>query len=520
MALFPTGGRARQGLALAALVAGVVVLGNGRSIAKAPLPRIDSLTYLGAFDVPPGQFGTSRFEPFSYGGSAIGYNAANNSLFVVGHVQDQLLAEISIPSLGGTATVLQNFVDPTAGRINDINPTDPNSKRIGGTLVFGSNLIVSAYSYYDGNGTQALSHFVRSKTLSNSTVTGPLQVGTMSFCSSSDGGHGSGGCAGFYSGYMGVVPQEWQTALGGPAITGNASLGIISRTSYGPAIFAFDPDAISSTGAVPLLYYNSMNRTLGPYEAAGEYWGGSDTIRGVAIVPGSSTILFFGRHGETYCYGYGTSDPALDRQPRPPDLDPWCYDPTDSAKGVHGYPYNSFVWMYDLNDLAAVRAGTRTPWSVLPYKTLKLTTTMGAEVGGATIDPATGRIYIIEQFATPQLNPVVRVYTASSSSASFTDSVLTPNVSVIKAVHVQELRTRINALRAARSLAAYQWTDSTLTAGSSVLKAVHILELREALRAVYTSLGRTVTYAEDLAAGGVVKASHITELRDAVLSAE
>ena len=401
--------------ALSAVIAGVALIATERqTVAQETLPLVNSLIYLGKFFIPTGQSGSSQlYDSFSYGGSAVGYNPVNNSLFIVGHVNEQLLAEISIPAIGGTATILQNLKDPTGGRLPQINPQDPNSKRMGGTLVSGSNLIVSAYSYYDGLGSQELTHFVRPKNLSDSTVTGPLQVGSMPFCTDLNS---SRRCGGFFSGYMGVVPSEWQAALGGPALTGNGSLGVISRTSFGPAIFAFDPNNISPTGAVPLLYYPEQNRTLGNYEGASIYWGGSDTIRGVAVIPGTSTIAFFGRHGETYCYGWGTNDPALDGQPNPGQLDPFCYDPTDGAKGVHGYPYNSFVWLYNLNDLAAVRAGTLNPWSVLPYNTLKLTSTMGPQVGGAAIDPATGRIYIIEQFAAGTKDgamPVVHVYQAN-----------------------------------------------------------------------------------------------------------
>ena len=63
---------------------------------------------------------------------------------MVGHVWDQLSGEISIPALGGTATLLQNLRDATEGKIGQINPGDPNSKMIGGQLAWGNTLIVSA----------------------------------------------------------------------------------------------------------------------------------------------------------------------------------------------------------------------------------------------------------------------------------------------------------------------------------------------------------------------------------------
>lgn len=356
---------------------------------------VTGLEHLGSFSIPDGTFGGPPNKGFNYGGTALGFNPKRNSLFMVGHDQDQLVAEVSIPELGGTAQVLQNFVDPTAGRLGAINPRDPNKKVIGGTLPWGDRLLVAAYSYYDGEGAQVLSHFERSANLSDRSATGPMRVGSLG--------------AGFYSGYMGVVPAEWQEKLGGPALTGNAGISVISRSSYGPAAFAFDPERLNPQGAQPLVYYPESDQTLGRWDGVNDYYGGSDTIRGVAMVPGTSTVMFFGRHGETFCYGTGTSDKGLaDR--RPEHGDPFCFDPTDSSKGVHGYPYSAYAWAYDANDLAAVRAGRRRPWSVKPYAVFKLPDTP-AFVGGATIDPATGRIYVSTMFSNRTL-PVVHVFKA------------------------------------------------------------------------------------------------------------
>lgn len=358
--------------------------------------RVTGLVHLGSFTIPDGAFGGPIYKGFNYGGTALGFNPKRNSLFMVGHDQDQLLAEIGIPELGGTAEVLQNFVDPTGGRLAAVNPRDPNKKVVGGTLPWGDRLLVSVYSYYDGEGSQVLSHFVRSTDLSDSAVIGPARVGPLG--------------AGFYSGYMGVVPAEWQERLGGPALTGNAALGVISRTSYGPAVFAFDPDRISASGAQPLVYYPDSEQSLGRWDAANEFYGGSDTVRGVVMVPGTSTVLFFGRHGATFCYGPGTADRALAGRPAEHGGDPFCYDPTNSSKGVHGFPYSAYVWAYDAGDLAAVRAGRKQPWEVKPYAVFPLPD-MPANVGGATIDPRTGRIYVSALFGNHTL-PVVHVFQA------------------------------------------------------------------------------------------------------------
>ena len=84
---------------------------------QAPLVYQGDLQYLGAFRVPDGQFGTSVFD---YGGTGLAFNAARNSLFIVGHDWTQAVAEIAIPQSIvnsnrltdlATAPVLQPFVD-------------------------------------------------------------------------------------------------------------------------------------------------------------------------------------------------------------------------------------------------------------------------------------------------------------------------------------------------------------------------------------------------------------------------
>src|SRR5439155_23438686 len=95
-------------------------------------------------------------------------------------------------------------------------------------LVYNGLLYVTDYLYYDGPGTQARSHFIRPMDLSaKGQLKGPLRAGPLG--------------AGFYSGYFGLIPADWQAKLGGPVLNGNACLSIISRTSYGPAAFAIDP---------------------------------------------------------------------------------------------------------------------------------------------------------------------------------------------------------------------------------------------------------------------------------------
>ena len=80
------------------------------------------------------------------------------------------------------------------------------------------------------------------------------------------------------------------------------------------------------------------------------------------------------------------------------------YDPTSNSKGSHAFPYRSQIWAYDLNDLAAVKAGTKKPWEVVPYGVWPLTLptpepTM--RLGGVGYDAERQLIYVSQLGADP-----------------------------------------------------------------------------------------------------------------------
>ncbi len=154
---------------------------------------------------------------------------------------------------------------------------------------------------------------------------------------------------------------------------------------------------------------------------------------------------------------------------------------------------------------------------------------------GTTIDPIAGATS--SSYTPPALTTAtsywVRVANAYGSLADsltatmslyqpFTDDTLTAESSVVRAVHLNELRTRIDALRVRFGLVPYAWTDATITAGSSVIKVVHITDLRAALAQACIAAGQAApTYTNPaLGAGTPVKAAHIAEIRTAIVAIE
>jgi hypothetical protein len=124
------------------------------------------------------------------------------------------------------------------------------------------------------------------------------------------------------------------------------------------------------------------------------------------------------------------------------------------------------------------------------------------------------------------LNPDTQAQGASSLLtviSGFTDDPLTPALTVIKAVHVTELRSRIDQQRTRFGLSAFPWTDLTLSPGTTLVRAVHVAELRTALTQAYTAAGQTPpTFTDSTLTPGVtpVRAVHIAELRAAVVAIE
>lgn len=371
-------------------------------IAADKLIYSSDLTYLGAFKLPTGTYGTSSF---AYSSGDMTYNPTNNSLFISGHVYDQgHVAEVNIPTpvnstnLGSLpeATVRQNFADISEGHLEQIGAGGSSctgtSIAFGGMMVYGNKLVGTSFMPYDGGGCSVLSHFYSSKTVaSTGDFRGMYQLSGMPGAS-------------FVDKAMTPVPAGWQSSLGGPALTGATGMSIVSRASWGPDAFSFDPDKLGVTDplpATPLLYYNETHKMYGTvaWNQTNPYWNGTTRIEGMHFIQNSRTLLFSGIHGTgTYCYG---------------DVPP-CVDPVSNSKGDHSTKYDFQFWAYNVDDLVSVKNGTKQPWEPLPYAVWNVTLPFGGvksifEVGGSAYDPATQRLYLMQAHGNSDW-PVIHVY--------------------------------------------------------------------------------------------------------------
>lgn len=95
---------------------------------------------------------------------------------------------------------------------------------------------------------------------------------------------------------------------------------------------------------------------------------------------------------------------------------------------------------------------------------------------------------------------------------SFTDPLLGPGT-LVKAAHIAELRSVVNALRAAAGVEAAAFTDVVLAGATA--KTTHVTELRTAINALRSNLGLPALVFPALPAGSVIVTTPTTQLRTA-----
>jgi photosystem II stability/assembly factor-like uncharacterized protein len=101
-----------------------------------------------------------------------------------------------------------------------------------------------------------------------------------------------------------------------------------------------------------------------------------------------------------------------------------------------------------------------------------------------------------------------------ATTIAFTDDPITAQITTIKAVHLSEARTAVNAVRAAAGLTPYTFTDSAVT--GVVIRALHISELRAALNDARTAIGFSTVSGSTPSMGDPIKAIDMTNVRNGV----
>jgi hypothetical protein len=399
------------------LVAAILV-GKPAWTAELPILHITDIQYRGAFRLPAATFGSSSLN---YSEGPLEYNPLNHSIFIVGHSHHQNIAEFAIPGLNDSivlqdlpmaAAPLQQFT-PVLNRATSGNPQGLD--RIGGMKFVNSNrgpqLIINAYEYYDapGNNSQTTLIARNSSELASCVM---------------EGYHSFQGGAGHTSGWISPIPQQWRSSLGGDAITGQSSgIPIISRTSVGPSAFAFSTDDLTEVASVinpiqtaKLLDFNlahPLHEDLSNTSGTNDIWTHLSRVVYGFVVPDTRSYLTIGQsggHSSGVCYKCTQNNGNL------------CggYCANDAAD------YSLYYWLWDIEDMLAVKNGTMHSYDVRPYDYGVFPTPFATRsFGGGSFDPESNTLFLTIQQAdrlqgTYSNPPVVVAFTFGNSAGQKT----------------------------------------------------------------------------------------------------
>jgi hypothetical protein len=354
-------------------------------LARPPRIGIDALEYVGAFRVPAETFGISSSN---YALGFFDVDPATGTFFLVGHPYQQAIAEFALPRLVRSSTLadlemagapLQTFASVIDRLPTDANPETVDS--IGGIALlkgpWGRSILVNVFPYYNRGGVDT-SLVLRDPThLGSSPIDGLFEL--------RGGQHAAG--------WMSPIPQAWQGALGGTALAGNT---VYDGGPAGPTAFVVDPAALAAADSSPgpvatttLLDHDishRLNDDLSNDSGTNDLWTVLSSAAYGLIVPGTRSYMVFGHSG-----GHGPEGVCYRCTP-PGQTEP-CYlhcaaDPAD---------YALYYWLYDVEDLVAVREGRLTPFDVRPYAYGPWEAPFGArrhQLGGGAFDAVTGTLYL------------------------------------------------------------------------------------------------------------------------------
>jgi hypothetical protein len=183
--------------------------------------------------------------------------------------------------------------------------------------------------------------------------------------------------------------------------------------------------------------------------------------------------------------------------------------PSEAAIGAFGGSFS-----------ASVTATATCPWSAassVPW----LTITEPAGSGNGMLQYVAASNSGPARIGTLTIAGQVLAVTQNGIGLPFADGALIARTSVIRAVHVTELRSRIDALRARHRLPAYPYSNQSIVARSSVVQVRDIIEMRQALQEVYAAAGLVLpAYSTAPAAGVTITVADIMDLRAAVVVIE
>jgi hypothetical protein len=308
--------------------------------------------------------GATRFLDVVSGESRLGFangtfvvDTEKGSVFLVGHNQDQALAEYKLNGFSKSTNIddlpfskpsLQVF-SKILDRATNGNPQGINT--ITGLALVNGDLLVNAAKYYDGNSSNTDTTLVidNPNDIKNSGISGYFTLESRNHA----------------AGWMTPIPHSQRESLGGDYIFGFASnLPINGRNSMGPSAFSVDINSIQSLKPNDIINTKtlldfSIDHQLHEdhYNKNGDnnLWTELSMAYVGFIVPGTETYAVFGTsggHESGIGYKITQDDGTL------------CGGACSKSSSDR---YN-YYWLWDVKDLKAVKEGRIYPHEVQPYE--------------------------------------------------------------------------------------------------------------------------------------------------------
>lgn len=358
--------------------------------------------YLGGFRFPYANYGGIPGDNLNYTSQpSIGIGSSSSKLFIAGRDRGgtktvTTFAEFTIPALSTSGTLSslniasnsQNFVEALTGA-----PVDTSSwsegRVLAGMYTINGMVICTAYGYYTSTDT-------------------PLIVldSATSLSTASKRGYFDLAARQNFGGWITAIPSYLQSAFSGSHLIGFSSAGsraILSKYSIGPSAAVIDVSSSTSiTGASPPSNGSTLSVTpvlnyplpdsLTPeadLDLSGQYWTNCSGAEVGFIVPGTRTYMCIGTSA-------GHSSGSTYWDPHPPWDDYKGYGPLSEPDRYNYY------WLFDTDDMLAVKAGTMAIADVLPYEQGAIVFAFDNGPGdttlhwiaGATHDPSNNRLYV------------------------------------------------------------------------------------------------------------------------------
>jgi hypothetical protein len=301
----------------------------------------------------------------------LGYNPVNHSIYMAGRDTHGSIAEFAIPASLSFETNRSSIPNATALQPWSKILQSEVADRVNGFLYHDGDLLVTCERKYDTTKTpRTLMRFDPDDIAAGYTML-QLQGKALS------------------SGYMGVIPSNLQTLMGGDThFSGWGDVySINGRYSIGASIYSFNADdtvsaaedtAIATTphASFPHSEGATLRDNVPAGIAEGALWGDVSECRGAFIIPNTSILMIVGRHGGSHTgVGYKITQ----------DNGNVCGGPCSYGAADN---YNYF-WLYDLNEVVA--AGSYV--DAVPFSFGKWKMPYGGFIHGAAFD-GVDKLYI------------------------------------------------------------------------------------------------------------------------------